>query len=40
MSGGTEVNCKPQNKEENQYVTKEAPVREGTSNGLLDVPGP
>lgn len=38
MSGGTEVNCKPLNKEENQYVTKEAPVREGTSNGLLDIP--
>ncbi|CAD5190732.1 unnamed protein product [Musa acuminata subsp. malaccensis] len=38
MSGGTEVNCKPQNKEENQYVTKEAPVREATSNGLLDIP--
>ncbi|CAL9072263.1 unnamed protein product [Musa textilis] len=38
MSGGTEVNCKPQNKEENQYLTKEAPVCEGTSNGLLDIP--
>ncbi|KAJ8497978.1 hypothetical protein OPV22_008530 [Ensete ventricosum] len=38
IRGGTEVNCKPQNEEENQYLTKEAPVCEGRSNGLLDIP--